>query len=53
MPCVSRTQGEWASDGMLMVPAAAWWQPPMLSFKIGKNIESNLSSASLVESNYS
>ena len=28
-------QGEWASDGMLMVPAASWWQPPQLSFAIG------------------
>ncbi len=28
-------QGEWASDGILTVPAAAWWQPPVLSFEIG------------------
>ena len=28
-------QGEWASNGMLMVPAASWWQPPVLSFNIG------------------
>jgi hypothetical protein len=31
----THAQGEWASDGMLMVPAASWWQPPQLSFKIG------------------
>ncbi len=31
----THAQGEWANDGMPMVPAASWWQPPVVTFMIG------------------